>query len=71
MLNATVTNITSRHPFPLWLLRVAVRLCGAEIRLWRTRPRKEKGSGARVIVQPPSDEGKRRRDVADGEGGGR
>ena len=41
MLNATITNITTRHPFPLWLLRVAVRLCGATIRLWRTRARKE------------------------------
>jgi len=42
-LNASVKNIRTRSPLLLWLLRVAVRACGAEMRLWRSRPRKEKG----------------------------
>ncbi len=41
-LNASITGITTRNSFLLWLLEVAAKMCGASIRLWRTRPRKEK-----------------------------
>jgi hypothetical protein len=50
MLNAHVTNIRTRNAFLLWLLRFVVRLCGAEMRLWRTRKGKER------IVQPTYEE---------------
>jgi len=42
LLNAHVTNIRTRNPFLLWLLRTAAKLCGAEMRTWRSRPRREK-----------------------------
>ncbi len=42
MLNAHITGINTRSPLLLWLLRTAARLCGAQIRLWRSRPRREK-----------------------------
>ena len=41
-LNAAVTNIRTRNPFLLWLLRLSVKLAGAEMRTWRSRPRREK-----------------------------
>jgi hypothetical protein len=40
MFNASVTGIQTRNHFLLWLLRTVAHLCGAEIRLWRSRPRK-------------------------------
>jgi len=42
LLNAHVTGIKTRNPFLLWLLRTAVKLAGAEMRTWRSRPRREK-----------------------------
>jgi len=40
--NISITNIRTRNPFLLWLLRTAAKLCGAEMRTWRSRPRREK-----------------------------
>ena len=42
LLNASVVGIKTRNPFLLWLLRTAVKLVGAEMRTWRSRPRREK-----------------------------
>jgi hypothetical protein len=45
LLNASVTGIKTRNPVLLKLLEWAVKLCGAEMRTYRTRPRKEKKEG--------------------------
>jgi len=42
LLNASVTNIRTRNPVLLKLLELAVKLAGAEMRTWRSRPRREK-----------------------------
>jgi hypothetical protein len=42
MLNASAIGIRTRSTFAMWLLRLAVKLCGAEMRLWRAKPRKVK-----------------------------
>ena len=45
-LNAHVLDIKTRSPFLMWLLRLSVKLCGAEMRVWRSRPRRERESDA-------------------------
>jgi hypothetical protein len=45
MLNAHVTNIRTRNPVLLKFLEWAVKLAGAEMRYWKSRPRREKVKG--------------------------
>jgi hypothetical protein len=42
MLNASITGITTRSSIIFFLLEWIVKLSGGELRMWRSRPRRER-----------------------------